>query len=358
MICKTQESQILFYPDANRPPTHARTPGFKTPGLQTQDSVLLRNALKRFVTPPQSPQEAQHKRRQKSKLKPVIRPQNLDALLDDPISAHLGTQSSQRWLMPYADMLTLLLGLMLVWIAYSQSQSATLQQQLLESTTLAHQSQQALAIRESEMQTLNRKLEAQLRTALVPEAPETGDLDAATPQEESPQALSLNKDIAEAKASKAIQVTQADEGVVILMQDQVLFNPGEAIVTPDAKPKLEKLAKLIQESGKAIRVEGHTDNTPIHTPEFPSNWELSTARATAMARYLTEVMGLPPQKISAAGYGEFRPIAENSTEQGKRLNRRVAIVLLNAPSHDLKTNATRAEASESQPQTPSQAKTP
>jgi chemotaxis protein MotB len=81
-----------------------------------------------------------------------------------------------------------------------------------------------------------------------------------------------------------------------------------------------------------IRIEGHTDNTPIATSQYPSNWELSTARATHIVRYLVESGRWSPEKISAVGYGEFRPLVQNSSIEGKRKNRRVDIVILNEGS--------------------------
>lgn len=126
----------------------------------------------------------------------------------------------------------------------------------------------------------------------------------------------------------AFSVESVERGIVIHFTDRVLFDLGKATLKPEAKEVLQALAQELKAWGNHIRVEGHTDNLPIRTAPYPSNWELSTARATEVLRYLIEVGGLEPQRLSAAGYGEYRPIAPNDTEEGRARNRRVDIVLL------------------------------
>ncbi|MEB3206673.1 MAG: flagellar motor protein MotB [Vampirovibrionales bacterium] len=232
----------------------------------------------------------------------------------DPVAQTLGTQSGQRWLMPYADMITVLLGLLLVLLATTHQTKTVAETKLRHFQAIAHQAQQSLAIRESEMTILAQKLSASLSPSPKPQT-------SADNTEQKSLQTAQNK----------ISVENGQEGVVITLPETVVFAPGEAQLTSTALPTLNKLADIIRQKGQHVRVEGHTDNTPIATAEFPSNWELSTARATTIARYLVEKMGLPANQISAAGYGEYRPVAENSSDEGKRQNRRVAIVLLNEP---------------------------
>ncbi len=129
-----------------------------------------------------------------------------------------------------------------------------------------------------------------------------------------------------------VQITQLAGRLSVNMVDKILFNSGEANVKPEGEKVLLKVGtalKTIQD--KAIRVEGHTDNVPIAgslRERFPSNWELSTARATAVVRYLQEKAGIPPERLIAAGYGEHRPIAPNLTPEGRAQNRRIEIVLV------------------------------
>jgi len=129
-----------------------------------------------------------------------------------------------------------------------------------------------------------------------------------------------------------IQITQLAGRLSVNMVDKILFNSGEATVKPEGEKVLLQVgAALKNVADKAIRVEGHTDNVPIAgslRERFPSNWELSTARATAVVRYLQDKAGIAPDHLIAAGYGEFRPIAVNTTPEGRAQNRRIEIVLV------------------------------
>lgn len=117
-------------------------------------------------------------------------------------------------------------------------------------------------------------------------------------------------------------------GLVIRVSEHIFFNSGEAFIRPDMEPILNVLAQTIEKIPNHIRIEGHTDNVPIHTPRFPSNWELSTARATMIVRYLLDHFRFDPDRLSATGYAEFRPVDTNSTSEGRLQNRRVDFVIL------------------------------
>ena len=119
------------------------------------------------------------------------------------------------------------------------------------------------------------------------------------------------------------------EGLVISLHEAGFFPSGSAEVRPASIPMLSLLAKSLPMG--PLRIEGHTDNVPIHTAQFATNWELSTARATAIARLLLSHGPINPASVSAAGFAEFHPIATNATEQGRAQNRRVDIILLRRP---------------------------
>jgi chemotaxis protein MotB len=118
------------------------------------------------------------------------------------------------------------------------------------------------------------------------------------------------------------------EGFVISLNELGFFDSGQAELLPGAAPKIQRIAKVLSLHGLNLRVEGHSDNIPIHTAQFRSNWELSTSRAMAVMTLLVDDSGFDPQKISVAGYGEYRPIADNATPEGRRLNRRVDLVVV------------------------------
>jgi len=119
-------------------------------------------------------------------------------------------------------------------------------------------------------------------------------------------------------------------GLVISLKDTEFFDSGKAIVRPDSMVLLDNISAAIGQYSNSVRIEGHTDNQPIKTALFPSNWELSTARATNIVHYLVKTHDLPPERLSAIGYGEYRPIADNRAEEGRQKNRRVDVVLLSA----------------------------
>jgi chemotaxis protein MotB len=122
-----------------------------------------------------------------------------------------------------------------------------------------------------------------------------------------------------------------ERGIVLRFPDRALFDPGSAILKDDSRTSLDLIAGLFKQkkfSSLTLRVEGHTDNIPTTSDLFPTNWELSTARSTNVVRYFVEKMGVVPTRLSATGFGEFQPIADNSTPIGRAKNRRVDIVIL------------------------------
>lgn len=139
----------------------------------------------------------------------------------------------------------------------------------------------------------------------------------------------LGSALSEEIASEGALIELEDRGVVVTLLDRVLFSSGKADVKPAGKEVLAKVASVLVDVPNEISVEGHTDNEPINRSRYlyKSNWELSTARATNVLHFLVE-RGLPPDRMSATGYGEYRPVAENDTEEGRRRNRRVEIVIL------------------------------
>jgi len=129
---------------------------------------------------------------------------------------------------------------------------------------------------------------------------------------------------------KQVSLQMAERGLVITFVAEVLFDSGKADVKKEADPILGKVATVIRKkvSDRNVGIEGHTDNVPITYSAWKSNWELSTARATGVLHHLIDKGRLEPEKLSAIGYGEYRPIASNDTDEGRQLNRRVEVVIL------------------------------
>lgn len=128
-----------------------------------------------------------------------------------------------------------------------------------------------------------------------------------------------------------INVLKDQRGVTIQISDSLLFETGQADILSDVEATLDKLADYLAKLPNPIQIEGHTDDIPIRTAVYPSNWELSTARATSMLRYFIERRSMDPARFSIAGYAEFRPIAPNDTLENRAKNRRVEIVILKRP---------------------------
>lgn len=118
------------------------------------------------------------------------------------------------------------------------------------------------------------------------------------------------------------------EGLVMRLSEHTLFESGVASISPQALPLLEKMGAIIAQTDYLIRIEGHTDDVPIHTAMFPSNWELSTARAVNFLRYLIEHHRIDSQRLSAEGFGEFQPLVANDTPENRAKNRRVEVIFM------------------------------
>ena len=132
--------------------------------------------------------------------------------------------------------------------------------------------------------------------------------------------------------SKDVTISRLQGKLTVNILDRILFDSGEADLKPAGAAVLRKVAGILASHPELkIHVIGHTDNVPIKAAarhRFPSNWELSTARATAAVRFLTENAGVDPRRLGAVGYGEFRPVADNTTAEGRARNRRIAITIL------------------------------
>ena len=107
-----------------------------------------------------------------------------------------------------------------------------------------------------------------------------------------------------------------------------MFDSGKAVIRKDGEPIVQSIGEILKQNDRAIRVEGHTDNVPMHSLLYPSNWELSTARAVNVVKYFIEKVGIAPTRLSAAGYSEYHPIADNDTAENRQKNRRVDVVIL------------------------------
>jgi chemotaxis protein MotB len=225
----------------------------------------------------------------------------------------LESAGMMRWLLTYADMITLLLALFIILFAISNI-SAVKFNKLARAISGGFSS-----------------------TSSINEPPnggaigsERGHTDEANMADAKSQ---LDRYIAQQNLQSKVQTRITKQGLVItLLSDKAYYNSGSADLRPETKRLLAVVAGQLRSVRNAVRVEGSTDNVPIATAEYPSNWELSAARATGVTRYLVEREKIDPTRISFAGYGEFHPKFPNDTDAHRQQNRRVDIVILNGAS--------------------------
>jgi chemotaxis protein MotB len=245
-------------------------------------------------------------------------------------------ENDERWLLTYSDMITLLMALFMVLFSISSVNTSK-----FESLQRAMQdafSGKILSGGKSIQQT-GAETEAN-RPAATPPIPAiqaiTQQLDAA---QQSKAQAKQNEDFKQLKQqidsyarahglTDKLETTIARRGLVIrLLTDKVLYNSGSATLNPQSGPLLNRIAELLRtQFGHPIVVEGHTDNQPIGSGQFPSNWELSAGRATAVVRYFIRDH-VAPGRLAASGYGAMHPLTTNATAAGRARNRRVEIVL-------------------------------
>ncbi len=138
----------------------------------------------------------------------------------------------------------------------------------------------------------------------------------------------LTQTLSNQVASHTVSIQMGHDGLVISLREAGFFASGSATPKAETLPALRKIAASLRNAPYDLRIEGHTDDVPIHTAAFASNWELSTARATSIARMLIDRGLIPPQRVSAAGYAQYHPVAGNGTPEGRAENRRVDLVVL------------------------------
>jgi chemotaxis protein MotB len=243
--------------------------------------------------------------------------------------------SHERWLVSYADFVTLLFAFFVVLYASAQVD----RQRALQLSDAIRSGFQQLGVFQGEVPV------GPGARSMHSSSSATGSFDSTNPElsgkdnsaETNPQEFAKLRNELERVMSAQIdrgEVTlhMERDGLVVTLREIGFFDSGSADLKPEAEKTLAHIAAILKSHSCAIRIEGHTDNIPIHTAQFASNWELSTARATGLVRSLAETYGISPALLSAAGYAEFRPASANDTDQGRAMNRRVDLVILRSQS--------------------------
>ncbi len=209
-------------------------------------------------------------------------------ILSEPEDRH-----RDRWLLSYADLVTLLLALFIVLYAASDHERAR-----------------------------------QIAASFAAQNTGGNGILPGNPEPEANKHEAGNALMNDPVLMQKTKIRQTERGLVVSMSEAGFFAPGDASISAEAGRVIQILTESVKNEGTPVRVEGHTDSIPISNSRYSSNWELSTARASSVLQKLVEY-GFPPERLSAAGYGGFQPVAENTTPEGRAQNRRVDIVILN-----------------------------
>jgi len=226
--------------------------------------------------------------------------------------------SHERWLVSYADFITLMFAFFVVLFASSQVDKKKVARVAASfQSYISHG-----AVRQEGV------VNQGPRATDTPDASSQA-LKALSMAELAPVKDSLEKELTAEIAEGKISVSLEPRGLVLSLREAALFPAGRDSFTPEARPILGKLARsLANLPNQPVRLEGHTDNVPIQTSQFPSNWELSAARAMAVLDHLMREHQITPQRMAVAGYADFHPVASNASQEGRAQNRRVDIVVL------------------------------
>ena len=231
-------------------------------------------------------------------------------------------ENHERWLVSYADFVTLMFAFFVVLFAYS-----TVDQTKMESFAARF---------ESHLRRDGAPLGVRPRPAAAGDpfgeqlGPDQAVLQhqALTRSEMSESIQQLEAELLPEIKSGQIELSLQPRGLVMSLRESAFFAPGDAALQVESTGVMSRVAQSLTKIPGQIRLEGHTDDTPIHTPKFPSNWRLSTARAITVLKFLTNRYNIPAERLAVSGYGEYRPVAPNDTPENRAKNRRVAVVIL------------------------------
>jgi len=242
---------------------------------------------------------------------------------------HEEHENLERWLVSYADFITLLFAFFVVMYAISSVNEGKYRV-LSDSIVRAFQEQQS----SSKLVDLGQKNQSILPGTGKPIGKSTPQKASEGKQEskEAAHMKTIAKDVQGAMSSLVkqgqVKVTQSPRGITVQINASTLFPSGEATLAPTSVAALSAVAKVLAQTDNPIQVEGHTDDIPIKSPIYPSNWELSSARAASVVRLLAQA-GVSPSRMEAIGFADNKPVDTNATPEGRARNRRVNILILN-----------------------------
>ena len=246
---------------------------------------------------------------------------------------HHEEHADETWLIPYSDLLTLLLALFIVLFASSNVDQKKFEQ-------MANAFSMVFANSASVFEHPKVTPQYQDMSNIPPETENQKGFDALGMEmkkgqdymRETSQLLEakqkMDKYIKDHNLGGDLSTSLTQDGLMLRIKDSALFTSGSAVLLPESERLGKEVAKMLAELNQAVVISGHTDTVPINTYEFPSNWELSSKRAINFMKYIiASDVRLKSQRFSAIGYGEYRPVADNTSEDGRQKNRRVEILV-------------------------------
>lgn len=246
-----------------------------------------------------------------------------------------------KWMVTYSDMVTLILVFFILLFSMSQIDSVK-----FEAISESFKNRMIFDFYPSPVPMENPtestshmergKLSNEFKSPTL--LPDRNDKDNEVEKSEEDSLSLLMKDVEkyldENELNEVITASRTERGVVLVLQEVILFNPGEADLLTSGKPFLKKVGTLLSGIPNKVKVEGHTDSHPMSSYRYPSNWELSGARASSVIRFLVEVHDFEISRFSLAGYGETKPIVPNDTPEHMKKNRRVEIIIIDDSSEE------------------------
>jgi chemotaxis protein MotB len=237
--------------------------------------------------------------------------------------------SHERWLVSYADFITLLFAFFVVLFATSEANHKK-QAEFSQSIDDAFRALGIFPNTAKKHAGANVASEAS-ETPPIPMNIVMGE-DVLAPAQVKADLEHIGRELQQTLSNEVahhtVSIEMGRDGLVISLREAGFFASGSALPKPESLATLRRIAAALSRTPYNLRVEGHTDNVPIHNSQFDSNWELSTARATNIARLLLQMNAVRPDRLSAAGYAEFHPVAANESTEGRAKNRRVDLVVL------------------------------
>jgi len=242
---------------------------------------------------------------------------------------HGGHVSQDRWLVSYADFITLLFAFFVVLYAFAKADQKK-QVQVSDAIDSAFRSLGIFPNSAKKPASGANNSSGADKAAMPMNIVMGEDVLAPAKVKEDLDNIrhELEQRLSNQVATHTVSIQMGRDGLVISLREAGFFDSGSANPKPATLPTLRQIAASLGRTPYDLRIEGHTDNIPIHTAEFDSNWELSAARATRIARLFLDLKTITPERISAAGYAEFHPVATNDTPEGRAENRRIDLVVL------------------------------